>query len=152
VTVQLVKVDLTPNQLSGNKFAFINTGERTVFVQITTIGQPIEDKLPAAQEGISMQTTYLSREGNQIDVSRLTQGTDIIAKVTVRNATWKRGLQDVALTHVFPSGWEILNDRMLTAGAENYNSSQFDYQDLRDDRVLTYFNLSYNEQKPFMFG
>ena len=46
----------------------------------------------------------------------------------------------MALTQIFPSGWEILNTRMI--GAEDaFASSESDYRDIRDDRVYTYFSL-----------
>ena len=49
--------------------------------------------------------------------------------------------------HIVPSGWEIHNSRM-----DQYNSNSsdyFTYQDLRDDRVFTYFNLNANQKKTF---
>lgn len=47
---------------------------------------------------------------------------------------------NLALTQVFPSGWEIRNSR-LEGTDEVGNNSYFTYQDVRDDRVMTYFNL-----------
>ncbi|MDG2247265.1 MAG: MG2 domain-containing protein [Flavobacteriales bacterium] len=145
----MVKVDLTANQLNGNNFSLVNKGEKTIFVQLTAIGQPVEDNLPSASNGLEIITTYMDKSGNPISVDRLTQGTDIIAKVTVKHKAIRSGLRDLALTHVFPSGWEILNDRMLTAGTDNFISSATDYQDVRDDRVLSYFDLRRSESKTF---
>jgi uncharacterized protein YfaS (alpha-2-macroglobulin family) len=55
--------------------------------------------------------------------------------------------QELALAQVFPSGWEIINTRMgdLSTGTQ----SGFDYQDFRDDRVNTFFDLSENQTKVF---
>ena len=51
---------------------------------------------------------------------------------------------DLALTHIMPSGWEIYNERMIDhpeqATSTDTNNS-YTYRDIRDDRVLTYFNL-----------
>jgi len=54
-------------------------------------------------------------------------------------------VDNLALTQVFPSGWEIINERLFGGQA----GSQFNYRDIRDDRVLTYFSLKMNEQKEF---
>jgi alpha-2-macroglobulin len=43
------------------------------------------------------------------------------------------------LSQIFPSGWEIMNDRMSALPVTG--TSAMDYQDIRDDRVFTYFDL-----------
>ena len=46
---------------------------------------------------------------------------------------------DLALAQKFPSGWEIQNDRI---GKENYSyPAGVTYQDIRDDRVYSFFDL-----------
>ncbi len=50
----------------------------------------------------------------------------------------------MALSQIFPSGWEILNARMMD-GEGAFKSSWMTYQDVRDDRVYTYFNINENE-------
>ena len=83
-----------------------------------------------------------------MDVSRLTQGSDFLAVVTVMNPSLLR-YKDMALTQIFPSGWEIRNTRLF-----DFKSSQEisvpNYQDFRDDRVLTYFDLSRGQSKTFV--
>jgi uncharacterized protein YfaS (alpha-2-macroglobulin family) len=59
--------------------------------------------------------------------------------------TGKRGsYNQMALSQIFPSGWEILNARMM-GGEGAFASSASTYQDVRDDRVYTYFNIRENE-------
>jgi len=50
-------------------------------------------------------------------------------------------LEELALTQIFPPGWEILNARLQDL--ENFQGSydKPDYVDIRDDRVYTYFDL-----------
>ena len=52
------------------------------------------------------------------------------------------------LHQIFPSGWEILNTR-LQEGEGSFKSSPYDYQDIRDDRVYTYFNMNENETRTY---
>ncbi len=50
----------------------------------------------------------------------------------------------MALTQVFPGGWEILNTRLYNSEGA-FKSSVSQYMDIRDDRVLHYFNINGNE-------
>ncbi len=56
-----------------------------------------------------------------------------------------RNLENIALTHIVPSGWEIHNARL--AGEEITSATEIDYQDIRDDRIYTYFGLKAGESK-----
>ena len=89
-----------------------------------------------------MRVEYRDRDGQRIDVRELLQGTDLTATVTVRNESG-RGVRDLALEFMTPSGWEIRNQRLDLDGS--VQDSGFDYQDIRDDRVLTYFPLEDEE-------
>ena len=55
----------------------------------------------------------------------------------------------MALSQIFPSGWEILNTRM-DESVSLEKQSKHEYQDIRDDRVYTYFSLSSGERKTFI--
>ncbi|HNE49311.1 MAG TPA: hypothetical protein PK806_09010, partial [Saprospiraceae bacterium] len=52
---------------------------------------------------------------------------------------------NLALTQVFPSGWEINNPRMSDVNFAR-SSGGIEYQDFRDDRVLSYFGLGRNRE------
>jgi hypothetical protein len=64
-----------------------------------------------------------------------------MAEVTVTHPGIRKSYENLALSQVFPSGWEINNTR-LTGDEAFASSSPFTYQDIRDDRVYTFFNLS----------
>ena len=72
------------------------------------------------------------------------QGTDFVAKVTIKNPGKRGDYERMALTQIFPGGWEILNTRLLE-GEGSLQSSPSEYQDIRDDRVYTYFGIKENE-------
>lgn len=46
----------------------------------------------------------------------------------------------MALTQIFPSGWEIVNTRFTDFGSST--TSQARFTDIRDDRVNFYFDLA----------
>ncbi len=99
------------------------------------------------QRGLDMSVIYLNREGREIDPRSVTQGSDFKAVVKVRN-TSMYGAENIALSQVFPPGWEIMNTRLFEGGASEENST-YDYRDIRDDRVYTYFSLEPNRSKSF---
>jgi uncharacterized protein YfaS (alpha-2-macroglobulin family) len=86
-------------------------------------------------------------DGSQIDPARLDQGTNLKAVVTVTHTGERGDYEEVALSHLVPSGWEIHNERMGPAGRPP--GSAYEYQDVRDDRVYTYFRLRAGEAKTF---
>ncbi len=132
---------------SGSNVVITNKGSNTLYVRLITKGQPLAgDSLkvnnnPAA---LIMTTAYLSRDGKTIDISKLSQGSDFVAKVTITNPGKRGYYSEMALNQLFPSGWEILNARM-TGGEGSFKSAASTYQDIRDDRVYTYFNIRENE-------
>ncbi len=87
-------------------------------------------------------------KGNAIDPSSLTQGTEFYASVTVKNPGVRGQYQNMALTQIFPSGWEINNFR-LTDDENTVKADRGDYQDIRDDRVYTYFGLGAGTSRTF---
>ena len=133
---------------NGNSnIVLTNNGNNTLYVRLVTQGQPISgDSLKVKNNPavLNMSVTYMTRDGKTIDVASLTQGTDFLAKVVIKNPGKRGYYSQMALSQIFPSGWEILNARVFDAES-GYKSSAATYQDIRDDRVYTYFNISANE-------
>ena len=94
-----------------------------------------------------MSVKYLNMKGENISPYVLDQGTDFMAEVVIKNTSYQ-DLHQLALSQMFPSGWEIRNTRM-----DNVSSSFLkdlpNYQDFRDDRVYSYFHLSRGQTKTF---
>jgi len=130
----------------SNSVSMTNTNNNTVFVRVLNSGI-----LPLGQEiserrGLNVSVTYKDEEGNSINVSKLKQGTDFMASVTIENANGEY-VNDIALTEIFPSGWEIVNTRFTDYG--NVKSSSADFTDIKDDRVNFYFDLGSRKSKTF---
>jgi hypothetical protein len=100
----------------------------------------------AASSGLAIEVSFTNSEGKEIQVGNLTQGEDFIAQVSVGNLTGAR-LENLALSEIFPSGWEILSSRLDPA--ESKAQRGLDYEDVRDDRVYRYFGLNSGESKHF---
>jgi len=136
-----------PTSLNQGKVSLNNTGSGLVYVRVTTKGIPIESNDLDKDNNLKMNVTYLDMNGKSINPTSISQGTDFKMKVTVFNPGLKGDIQEMALSQIFPSGWEIHNARMSnsTSGGNSY----FDYQDIRDDRVYTYFSLRKGKSKTF---
>lgn len=117
----------------------VNSPKNTVYVRVIASGKLPLGKELSEKRGLSVSVNYKDSQGKRIDVSRLKQGQDFVASITVSNLK-KEGINDVALSKIFPSGWEIVNTRFTDFGDAVSNDA--DYTDIRDDRVNFYFNLN----------
>jgi uncharacterized protein YfaS (alpha-2-macroglobulin family) len=136
---------LTPE--AGKTLLIKNQSDQTLFVNVETSGIPLPGKTVNEQQNLQMKVTYYTMDGKALTVDRLPQGKDFYAKVEVFNPTL-RNYENLALRFITPSGWEILNTRMLDVG-NNLHSSAYDYLDIRDDRVNIFFKLDYKRKKHF---
>ena len=136
----IFKKELDINENVSNTFRIESLDKSMIFVRIIRKGIPKIGTETTASKNINMNISYTYLNGEPIDISNISQGTDFVATVTLRNTSGINSLKNAALTQVFPSGWEIINSRMFTVdlGEKSY----FTYQDIRDDRVLTYFNMN----------
>jgi uncharacterized protein YfaS (alpha-2-macroglobulin family) len=137
------RISVKPSLLKDKKadISIVNKGESILFVRLMKEGIPLAGMEESKSSNLKMAVIYTDMSGNVINIDKMEQGKDFIVEVTVSNPNSKVYLQNLALTQVFPSGWEIINNRM-GEGGNTLTSNIPEYQDIRDDRVLTYFNLT----------
>ena len=134
----------------GESLKIINQHGAVLFANLIKSGQSIMGEEEKKMEDLNMSVKYLDMQGKTIDVSRIEQGTDFIAQVSINNPDSRAmDYDEMALTQVFPSGWEIHNTRMSEVSSIE-NADIPEYQDIRDDRVYTYFDLDRKEKLTFM--
>lgn len=124
-----------------------NQGKGALNVDFITRTQLINDTLPAISNNLRLDVKYTDMNGATIAIDDIRQGTDFMAVITVGNISGTTGYSNLALTHIIPSGWEIYNERFIAPEATP--TRNYTYQDIRDDRVLTYFDLQRSELKKF---
>ena len=117
-----------------------NESNGSLFVRVVSTGTPARGQEQEGENNLSLSVQYTDTKGNPIDPTSLVQGTEFYANVTVKNPGVRGQYQNMALTQIFPSGWEINNLR-LTDDENTVKTDRGDYQDIRDDRVYTYFGL-----------
>ncbi len=141
----MYRIELSPE--SNLAVTLSNEGNAKFYARLTARTQPMLDTLNTPVHGsFNLSVRYTDLKGNALDVKSLKQGTEFATIVTVSNGI-EQAFTDLAMTQVFPSGWEIFNDRLLGTGGEA--ATTYNNRDIRDDRVLTYFNLAAGESKTF---
>jgi uncharacterized protein YfaS (alpha-2-macroglobulin family) len=130
-----------PKQVGVGNASLTNKGQGVLYVNVVSKYHPLVDTLPAISNNLRLNVFYTDLSGKAMKVSELKQGTDFIAQIQVINTNPANDYTDIALTYIIPSGWEIFNERMVNNENAAATSDKFTYQDIRDDRVLTYFDL-----------
>jgi uncharacterized protein YfaS (alpha-2-macroglobulin family) len=141
-------VQLPVSKLNGNAIQVKNSGSGVLYVRILNSGQPAVGNETAASNNLYVQVNYTTMNGAPINAARIEQGTDFIAEVSIWNPGVRGRYDELALSQIFPSGWEIINQRMDLSAAV-MNADNPDYRDVRDDRVYSYFDLSPNQTRKF---
>jgi uncharacterized protein YfaS (alpha-2-macroglobulin family) len=142
------QIDMQLKGASAGNVTVTNSGTGIMFARIILEGIPETGDQTAADNDLKMDVSYTNMQGGAIDVTKMEQGSDFIAEVTITNPGTRGEYLQMALSQIFPSGWEIHNVRMDEAESV-IKSDLPDYQDIRDDRVYTYFDVSPYKVKTF---
>ena len=119
-----------------------NNGNSPVYAVLSASGIPAAGEEKAQQAGLAMEIRYVDDHGAAVDVSALERGRIFKAVAVVTNKSGV-AVKDIALAERFPSGWEIKNERVYKTGF-SYPAG-ITYQDFRDDRVYSFFDLGAGE-------
>jgi len=130
----------------ANSITLKNNKANTVYVRVLNTGTLSIGQENAVQSDVTASIVFKNRKGSVINVSKINQGTEFVAEVTIKN---QRGesVQNVALSQILPSGFEIVNTRFTDYGDAVNNIA--DYIDIRDDRTNFYFGMKARETKVF---
>lgn len=130
----------------ANGITIKNNKNNTLYVRVLNSGILPVGQEQVVQNNVSANIVFKNRKGQVIKVSKINQGTEFIAEVTIRNEKNER-VENVALSQILPSGFEIVNTRFTDFGDATNNVA--DYIDIRDDRTNFYFPLAAGQTKTF---
>ena len=142
------QITLPFDGVKGGSLKIESQSQGTLFVRIITEGVPARGAEEEAGSNLNVLVTYADADGNPIDPSRLVQGQEFVASVSVSNPGVRGPYKNLALNQIFPSGWEINNLR-LDESEDRLKSDKATYLDIRDDRLYTYFDLNVSQRKTF---
>lgn len=133
-------------QTGTNGITIKNNKNNTVYVRVLNSGILPVGKEQPYQSNIAAGVVFKNRKGDVINVAKIAQGTEFVAEATIKNQR-NESVQNVALSQILPSGFEIVNTRFTDYGDATNNIA--DYIDIRDDSANFYFGLKANETKTF---
>lgn len=131
---------------SDNNISIVNKGDAPVFATIYTEGYKKEYATLASGNGCKVEIEYFDDENKPLDVKILDQNTDFYVKLTVTLDDFVEYANNLILTYLVPSGWEIINQNLFG----NNENKDYNYVDYQDDRVNFYFDLMYNNKISFI--
>ncbi len=124
-----------------------NNGTGSLFARQINSSVSLDVVKEKIMSGLSMEIRYYNDQGKAINIHQLKQGTDVISEITVKNTGVTGTYQELALSYLVPSGFEIINERLTG----NATLPQAEYVDIRDDRFYVYFSLEQGQSKTFKF-
>jgi uncharacterized protein YfaS (alpha-2-macroglobulin family) len=152
----------------GGELVVTNTGSGSFTPRVTLSGVPLIGREQAQANGLSLAMSYTMDTSNVDFTQPLPLGKDIQITAVVTNNTPSE-VDQIVLSQLMPTGWEISNARLTggdtatsnlsgqTSDSWDFSRSRqrarpiFDYQDIRDDRIYTHFSLAPGEVKTFNF-
>jgi hypothetical protein len=144
-TVPFFQKLYSPFTARERKLTVGNLSEGQLYLTVYKTGVPAAGNEKVHESNLRLEIAYQDLQGKPLAVERIVQGSDFQLKISITNLS-RSSLNNVALTHMVPAGCQIANPRLFTAEpARGY----FDYQDVRDDRIFTYFGLNAGAEKTF---
>ena len=125
-----------------------NNGKKDLYVTFSGSGIPLPSKEILVEDNLKLEMKYFDMNHKPLHPDSLRQGKDFYLRAEVINSRLYGHVHNMALSVNLPSGWEIINTRLFDAGTD-LKSSQFDYQDIRDDGIDYFFDLGSNQTKVF---
>ncbi len=136
-------VDVDP---SSGSLEVKNLSSCPVYAALQTRRQAVYgETVPARSSNLTVSVKYTDMNGREVSPASLRQGQEFKADIIVAGTSAVER-KHLALTQMIPSGWEVFNDRLFGASAE---PEGYDYKDIRDDRVIWYFDLPASGRRLF---
>ena len=121
-----------------------NLSGNPLFVTLFCEGVPLESRIQTEHYGIEINRTFYDEEGRSILIDSRKSGEPFWVIYTV-TSQFVQPLENLALTSIFPSGWEIINSRLtdepVPRWISNMRLTSGTYMDIRDDRINWFFDL-----------
>lgn len=130
--------------VSNGECKVVNESSSPIFASLCTIHKPSPTEIIPAQNnnGMEISVVYVNAAGKEVSLSNVKQGTELTAKITVKNNSIITDSRLVALTYAWPSGFEPWSDIAT-------DNEDCDYVDQRDDKKIWHFVLNKNGVRSF---
>ena len=138
-----------PKELEGEGLTIANTGDQPVELMIGVSGYPATEE-PAHAEGVTMDRTFLTREGAPVELDNVKQGDELIVVLEGRLTERVLRAHHLLVADLLPAGLEI-----QAAIADNEEYEFLAPMDrpaalrLRDDRYVAALNRAWGKDGSF---
>ena len=131
------------------KLTVKNTAKQALYglFYVSGMAEPGTEMLQ--NDRIKLTVSYKDDNGRKIAPEALKNGDNFKIIIEVSKLDSNKKYENLALTFPVPTAWEINNERLGKESGDS--SSSYDYQDIRDSYIYTYFNLASNKTATFSF-
>jgi uncharacterized protein YfaS (alpha-2-macroglobulin family) len=144
IALQKYQYQVDLEQAWDQKVILTNLDGNPLFVTLFIEGIPLEPRIKTEHYGIEINRTFYDDEGRSILVDARKSG-DPFWVIYTLTSQFVQPLENLALTSIFPSGWEIINSRLTDEPTpqwlRNMRLTSGSYMDIRDDRINWFFDL-----------
>ena len=130
--------------------------DNSIFVNYYWNGVLIHQEEKSYSDGFKLSREFYDNEGRNIDYKNVHSGDTFWLEVSVNPTSSSIGrIENMALTQILPTGWEIENLRLSGESMPQWvkdksKGTRVDYTDIRDDRVMWFFDYKEKECKFFV--
>jgi alpha-2-macroglobulin len=122
-----------------NAARITNAGPGKLYYVIRAEGVPESGAVPEEDKGIAVRRSYLSADGQPLDIRTLKQGDLVVVRISIDTAGTTT--DNIAIEELLPAGLEIENPNLATSQQFAWINQKSDpalYRDIRDDRLLIF--------------
>ncbi|TKX29794.1 alpha-2-macroglobulin [Campylobacter sp. MIT 12-5580] len=142
-----LQLDDSKQSIEFSEGKAVLNAKNTIYGHFGVEGIKLELSKPFTNK-INISRSFYNEKGEPIDESKLQSSQNFYMRldVSLNNAA---SVQNLALTQVLPSGWEVANTLLDTKIPRFADNSKLDFIDIRDDKIMWFFDLSNDETKSF---
>ena len=143
------KVIVIDKSSMGKNLVIQNKGKGPIYIYNTQ--RYIDNNINKTSQAnnLNLRSEFYNATQKQSANKGIRLGDDIIVRISVNNPS-SLEVSNLALNLKMPSGWELINPRMYETSVSDPNEN-FTYQDFKDDRVYTFFDLKAGGLQVFTF-
>lgn len=124
------------------------------YASLSWNGVPLKDESEPVARNLGLEVTWYDENGQRLNPASLKQGDTFYGRFSVKNTSALSRVSEIALMQILPSGWQVenvrLNNTLLPGWTSGWNLNKETYLDIRDDRVMWFFNLTGSETLDFV--
>ncbi|GEM_PF-276820 len=137
----------------GKKITVTSNSKDPLFVSILEEGIPLESKITDASQGLELTRNFYDESGRPMTLGDIKKDKTFWVHYRVANSSGE-DLSELALSSVFPAGWEIASQRVgdqeMPEWVRNLEPQSGKFMDIRDDRINWFFDLGSGGKMDFV--